>query len=547
MSSTQPIESEWDGAKYGREESTGVIFGMETDQVIFISSGAVVGIIVVMINGFPWGLAAAIGLVIVSGGIGIPRIKGNSLIGWARIFTRSKSRQRSGNDQFVQKDDGVEVDFTDDGEVEIVEGPEFEIMDGPVRRGDDTPRDKKNRIRPGKPIRMSLPGEFGELLVYQLPGGGAFIYDPVLKVATIVAEVMTEKAFQLNSFEEKEDRLREWVSVQSTIARIPGVDIVQLSDQTTMISGASIRHWYEEQILKAPTVTTEDGETARQAGADVDPFMHQSLVETIMSVENQPVHDMWMAVVLSKEKLNERIVAAGGGVAGFMETALSMMGTIENAIPTSGAYVTKWHSPHTLAARTRTAFDPDSAIQVSERGEAGVAVRQAGPMYAAPRDIKTYESDGALHRTYKISEWPHSQARLGFLEKLVFAGDFRHTVSLYIKPRDTAKALKANERDRATWSSNDKIRDKIGKQQTARKERQIQDLVQEEDEVTAGHAPLKLSCVITVTAETDRELNANCADLETRAAEANLELRILYGQAEEGFMAGALPFGKLEV
>ena len=547
MSAEQIIDSEWDGAKFGREESTGVIFGMEADQVVFLAVGIACAIGVVLPIGFPWGLAAGIGILIIFGAIGIPRIQGKSLIGWARVFARARRRRKSGHDQFVQKNEGVDIIVADDGDVELAQGPEFAIMDGPIKRSDDTVRDAKDRIRPGKPVRMVLPGEFGELLVYQLPGGAAFIYDPVLKVATIVAEVMTEKAFPLNSFQEKEDRLREWVSVQSTISRIPGVDIVQLSDQTTMISGASIRQWYEEQVANASEMTTSTGETVRQAGADVDPFMHQSLVETIMSVENQPVHDMWMAVVLSKEKLNERIVAAGGGIAGFMETAMAMMGTIENAIPTSGAYITKWHSPNTLAARTRTAFDPQSAIWVSERGDDGVSVGQAGPMYASPRDTKTYESDGVLHRTYKIAEWPHSQARLGFLEKLVFAGDFRHTVSLFIKPRDTGKALRANERDRATWASNDVLRQKIGKQQTMRKERQIKDLEQEEEEVTAGHAPLKLICIISVTAETERELNANCADLETRAAEANLDLRILYGQAEEGFMAGALPLGKLEV
>ena len=58
------------------------------------------------------------------------------------------------------------------------------------------------------------------------------------------------------------------------------------------------------------------------------------------------------------------------------------------------------------------------------------------------RGNDVFESDEVLHRTFKISEWPQAHARLGFLDKFVFAGDFRHTVSLYLRPRGVRGAFR---------------------------------------------------------------------------------------------------------
>lgn len=535
--------SEWDGARFGREESTGVVFGLDFLQVVFLGIGMIMAVIFVFAGGFPGGFLAAVATVVVFGGLGIPRVAGKSLLTWVQVFGSLWSRKRTGQNEYVPEEDGVDIVTGDEG-VQLM--PELEVID-PPKRSDDTPRDKKGRITPLKPARLMLPGEFGELLVYQMPGGAAFAYDPTAKEGIIVAQISTHKAFDLESFDNQEARLRAWAEAEATVAGIDGVLRVQMSDQTTIVSGAAVLDHYEHEVENAQVVEDpETGEKVHQAGETIDPFLHQSLVDMLARAEGQPVHGMWMTVVLSQTKLAKRIHSSGRGIRGFMETATVAMGAVESALPESGTEVVRWHSPRSLAALVRSAFDPASSVEISERGDDGVDVSAGGPMWAKD-SLATFSSEGALHRTFKISEFPRSQAQLGFLTKFIFSGDFRHTVSVYMKPRDIGKALKTNERARATWGTNDTIRQKLGKQKTLRNDRQIEDLDQEESELVRGHAALKMTILVTISAFSEEEMDANVSELKTAAARANCEVRVMYGQQDSAFMASATPLGRLSV
>lgn len=534
--------SEWDGARFGREESTGVIFGMDFLQVVFLGVGMVLAVGCVLMGGFPGGTIAALIICGVFASVGIPRVAGKSLLKWLQVFFSQWGRKKTGQDQFMPAENGVAITVDEEG---VRLAPELEVIDGP-KRSEDTPRDKKGRIAPLRPARMVLPGEFGEILIYQMPGGAAFAYDPTVKEGIVVAQISTQKAFGLESFDDQEARLRAWAETEATIAGIDGVVRVQMSDQTTIVSGAAVREHYEREISRAQLVEDPDtGDQIRQAGEGIDPFLHRSLIDMLTDAEGQPVHGMWMTVVMSQARLAKRIHSSGRGIRGFMETALVIMGAVESALPESGTEVVRWHSPRSLAAVVRSAFDPAASVEISERGDGGVDVSAAGPMWAKD-SLATYSSEEALHRTFKISEFPRSQAQLGFLTQFIFAGDFRHTVSTYMKPRDVTKALKTNERSRATWGTNETIRQKLGRQKTLRHDRQIEDLEQEENELVQGHAALRMTILVTVSAFSEEEMDANVSELRTRAAKANCDIRPLYGQQEAGFLAAATPLGRLK-
>src|SRR5690625_1626903 len=196
-------------------------------------------------------------------------------------------------------------------------------------------------------------------------------------------------------------------------------------------------------------------------------------MDLMTEAQDMPVHEMWLTIVLSKEMLSRRIRALGGGLPGFMEVALGVMGTVEVILPVSGTEVLGWHSLRSIAALSRSAFDPDSSVQISERtgAWAGVAPSSAGPMAMnAPLDRVT--TDGFLHRTYKVSEFPQSQARLGFLDAFVFAGDFRHTVTSYYLPRDAKKARKMVQRRKADWHITNKLLRNLDRQPSLEHERE---------------------------------------------------------------------------
>jgi hypothetical protein len=361
-------ESEWDGARFGREESTGVVFGLDFLQVLFLGIGMVIAVAFVIAGGFPGGTLAAVGTVVVFGGLGIPRVFGKSFLKWVQVFMTSWSRKRTGQNEYMPEEDGVDVAIGDEG-VELL--PELEVMD-PPKRSEDTTRDKKGRIVPLKPARLMLPGEFGELLVYQMPGGAAFAYDPTAKEAVVVAQISTHKAFGLESFDNQEARLRAWAEVEATISGMDGVVRVQMSDQTTMVSGQAVLDYYESRVNESDyRVDPVTGEHLRNAGQELNPWLHQGLVEMLASVEGRPVHTRWLSVVLNRDQLTKRIQGAGRGIRGFMEVALSVMNTVAEALPESGTEVARWHTPTSAAALIRTAFDPASSVEVTARGEDG--------------------------------------------------------------------------------------------------------------------------------------------------------------------------------
>src|SRR5699024_1872389 len=150
-----------------------------------------------------------------------------------------------------------------------------------------------------------------------------------------------------------------------------------------------------------------------------------------------------------------------------------------------------------------------------------------------------FESDGALHRTFKISEWPQAQARLGFLDKLVFAGDFRHTVSLYLRPRGVRQAYRAIQQGKADRGTNDQLGRRLGCQGSRRHAVQRDDFEREEGAVVQGHAAVRIACLIRVLAFTAEELESISGEMDTRAAEAGCEVRAVRGEEESALVASA--------
>lgn len=524
--------SPWDGTRFPREQTTGVIMGLNLTQTITAGIAVVAALVAVMIGGFPQGVIVAMVLVSFGAGLAIPKFGGRAPVEWAGICARYAMRGARGQLAYVQRESrDAEVVYLDREE------PSAQTLD---RTDHGSGRDEKGRIVPGRGSRFRLPGETNELRVYTLPTGAAFVFDPRRGEGMICAKLATSKGFDLESFDTQEDRTGHWRDGISVAARLPGVARVQCSDQTTLVSGSKVKEFYES---KAKSTVATGGRAAGQ----IEPFLHASLEDLMSEATDTPVHEMWMTLVLSRDTLSRRIKALGGGLPAFMEVALAVMSTIEGALPTSGTSVVAWHSPRSLAALSRSAFDPDSTVMISERAGdwVGVSPESAGPvaMEAFADHVRT---DGFLHRTYKVSEYPQSQARLGFLDALVFAGDFRHTVTSYYGPTDSRAALRKLQRRKADWKTSDRMLGKLDRQPSLEHEREWEDIAREEAELVEGHAALWMSTLVTVTGRDEMELEANCGDLLARAVTASVELRKLYLEQDAGMVAAALPFAQVE-
>lgn len=523
--------SDYDGVRFGREQTTGVLLGLGVPQVAFLAVGA--GLVLLFMIGLsgPVGWLLALVTAALFTAIGLPKHKGMPLVVYLWKLLRYGKRGITEQLEYVYKDN-AEVGA---GLVLLDEEPTSPTLGALVNDDGETEpdvdRDKKGRLVPGVPQRFVLPGQAHELLAYTLPGGAGMVFNPRRGEAMVTAKIRSTRGFDLESADAQEERTVGWREALSAMMRTEGVVRVQASDQTTLISSQSVKTWYERRS------------SVEGAGADIDPFLHQSHLDLMDHAQDMPVHETWLTIVIARGEIPHRVRANGGGVPGLMQLMLSVMGTVEGTLLRSGALVKAWHSARSLAGLSRSAFDPGSSVEISERSgdRIGAAPHAAGPM-AVQLYRDRMATDGYWHRTYKVSELPQKQARFGFLEPLVFAGEFRHTVSVYYTPGNPVKAKSTLQKRKADHKSSSNMLDRMGKEPSLEHVREREDIDDEEDQLVSGHAPVQLSVLITVTGSDEMEMEANCDRLLQRAVEASCELRPVILDQDTAFLAASLPF-----
>ena len=533
-------ELDWERVRYGRAEKRGVILGLEAHQLVWFGACVAVGIVFVFLFGFPPGALICLAIVITGGVLFLPRYAGRSLIQWAQLWRSTKARSTAGHGKYLADVraeapplPGVVVES--DAAVAQVEAPAYRSTRDP----------KSGRVVPGKPERFMLPGELAELLGYELIEGTAFIYDPVNKYGIVAAHVVTENAFTLESEDEKFNRIDAFSSALTALSSQEGVEFVQLTDQTSVVSGAKIRDYYRERAGQAPAGNAAGEPVDHLSAAELNPFASQAYEDLVANGKGIQEHEGWVVIVLSQKKLDRVIKTSGGGLGGFMDAAQSTLEAVTTVLADTGATVKAWMTLRELSSVIRRASDPASALEISERtGEfAGVSPASAGPMAMVPswRDLRT---DSGIHRTWWVSEWPRKRAPIGFMDKVIFAGDFRHTVTLVAKPYPIDKANKEIGAGLADWEAGMKVQEKIGRAVSLNQMLEGKDLGYREAQLAEGYGALKIGAYVTVSASTEHELEQHSATIRNAAARAKLELRCLYGQQAEGFVAATMPLGR---
>ncbi|MFC4372450.1 hypothetical protein ACFOZ2_16500, partial [Citricoccus nitrophenolicus] len=106
----QQLDSPWDGARFARERTTGVLLGLSWSQVIALGVALGLMLILVFVGGFPRGFFAALVLGAAAAGVVVPKVMGRPLIGWAGLWLRYLVRGARDQLTFVRRED------TDDGE-----------------------------------------------------------------------------------------------------------------------------------------------------------------------------------------------------------------------------------------------------------------------------------------------------------------------------------------------------------------------------------------------------------------------------------------------
>ncbi|MFE5077668.1 SCO6880 family protein [Streptomyces halstedii] len=476
--------------KFPHRSRRGILLGLSLPQLALASSTLALLLMTVISTGL-LGAVALAPLWAASGALIAVRRHGRSLIDWAPIVTRYAHRRRTGQTLWLAR---------------------------PV-------------TRPRQEGVLHLPGAAASLKVVT-PGdsanGAAAVYDPHRQTLTAIARV-TSRAFVLLDAATQNHNVNSWGRALAGIARTGHIATVQVLERTVPDSGDTLtRHWTQYGRPQAPVAGQIYSELVSSAGPAAAP------------------HETYLAVSLDLKAAKRLIAQAGGGLPGAFTVMEQTTASLAQAARNAGLMVTGWLSAREIAAVIRTAYDPKALAALQQWSETGRA--EAEPAAAGPvvqfEEYDRLATDSARHATYWVENWPRTEMGAGFLHGLMFTAGVRRSLSLIYAPQGLESALRDVQRRKAAIIADANERARRGQVDSEEDSVEYADVKTRERQLIAGHADVALTGLVTVTAESDALLDAACAQIETAAVTAGVDLRRLNYQQPDAFIVAALPLAR---
>ncbi|MFE0116523.1 SCO6880 family protein [[Kitasatospora] papulosa] len=476
--------------KFPHRSRRGILLGLSLPQLSLASCMLALLLMTVISTGL-LGAVALAPLWTASGALIAIRRHGRSLIDWAPIVTRYAHRRRTGQTLWLAR---------------------------PV-------------TRPRQDGVLHLPGAAASLKVVT-PGdsanGAAAVHDPHRQTLTAIARV-TSRAFALLDPATQNHNVNSWGRALAGIARTGHIATVQVLERTVPDSGDILtRHWTRNGRPETPVAGQIYSELVSSAGPAAAP------------------HETYLAISLDLKAAKRLITQAGGGLPGAFTVMEQTTASLAQAARNAGLMVTGWLSAREIAAVIRTAYDPKALAALQQWSETGRA--EAEPAAAGPvvqfEEYDRLATDSARHATYWVENWPRTEMGAGFLHGIMFTAGVRRSLSLIYAPQGLESALRDVQRRKAAIIADANERARRGQVDSEEDSVEYADVKTRERQLIAGHADVALTGLVTVTAETDALLDAACAQIETAAVTAGVDLRRLNYQQPDAFTVAALPLAR---
>ncbi|GEN78993.1 SCO6880 family protein [Actinotalea fermentans] len=363
---------------------------------------------------------------------------------------------------------------------------------------------------------LELPG-VGTIPVVATPAlGAALLVDRRGGAVTAVARV-SGRGFVLDDPGTQGRKVDGWGRALATIGRRRTVRRVQLVLRTTPAGDTAAHRWWRENAIAtgswAGTVLAELMDDAAYVGRRA---------ETLLAVALRPPRG-------GLRQLSEPDV----------RTLEQELGAVTDALAGADIDITGWVSAAEVHSVLRTAYDPTTRPAPEH-----VPSAAAPPAMGIAESWTHVTTDGGVHSTYWIAEWPRSDVHPGFLQPLVLTPDAVRTVTLIAEPLPIASSLREIRRAKAEHAADSAQRARIGQVEDESIRAELDDLLRREQELVAGHGDLRFTGLVTVTARSAEELDAACAATEAAAAQALCELRRLVGQQASAHLAATVPLAR---
>lgn len=378
-------------------------------------------------------------------------------------------------------------------------------------------------IKPRPAGTLALPGDAAPLREWEDPEtGAAMVHDPHAQTLTAILGV-SHPAFVLLDPGEQQRRVSGWGRVLAAACRSGRIARIQVSERTLPDSGTGLAEWWR-------THGTDDGSWAATTYAE--------LIERAGPAGER--HATTISLALDMKAPARQIRTSGGGIRGAAAVLRQEMSTLTTALRAAELSSTGWLTPGEVAVVLRSAYDPAAAPALERHGDLGRDLATAGPV-AVTETWDRLRSDSAHHAVLWITEWPRSQVYPGFLAPLVLSNGILRTLALHYTPVRADQAARDLRKKKTELISDAAQRRKIGQIDDAASSAELDDVLQQEADLTAGHGVLRVSGLVSVSAPTVDELDAAVAAVEQAAIQASCETRRLVGQQAQAFTAAALP------
>jgi hypothetical protein len=351
------------------------------------------------------------------------------------------------------------------------------------------------------------------------------VHDPHARTLTAIARV-SHPAYVLLAPQEQARRVTGWGRVLAGLAAAGSCARIQVLERALPDSGRGIAGWWAEHGSTDTTqwpvreYATLMGEKAPSAST------HQTLI----------------ALALDLKASGKAIRDAGRGITGAASVLRQDMTAFESSLRAAELSHAGWLDESGLAGTIRSAYDPITAARIDGTG-VGLDLATAGPV-GVEEHWGYLRHDTGCSTVLWISEWPRIDVPAHFLHSVIFQQGIRKTLSFTATPLSAAQAMREIRKEKVEYVTDAHQKAKLGVLADQSDAQEYGDVLERERALIAGHADLKFSGLITVTAATKDELDAAVSQIERAATQSGCETRVLHGQQARAFAVAALPLAR---
>lgn len=386
----------------------------------------------------------------------------------------------------------------------------------------DRYRAKLSKPRPSG--TLALPGDAASLRFFVSEAGAVMVHDPYEQTLTSIARV-GHPAFVLLGPDAQDQRVSAWGRLVASVGTSGSLCRVQVVESSLPDGGRGIADWWQSEcVTNAPTWAAAQYETLL-ASATTATSVHRSLIAISMR--------------MPRTQLGR---AGQSQIAGAAAALQDEMRSFEAGLAAASLQLEGWLSDRELAAVVRSAYDPDSSVRLGY-WDVGRDLSSCGPL-GVEEHWDHIRHDSGFSTVLWLSEWPRIDVPTWFLHPIVFEQGVRRSLTLTAEPLSTEEAIRQIRRQKVEYVSDSAQKAKLGQLADLSDSQELEDVLDRERALISGHADVRYTGLIAVTAPDREGLRRAVSAVEQAALRAVCETRILYGQQAAAFTAAALPLGR---